>query len=241
MRYATRVPSGEILPWKARGSGIGVSTPPSTGTVQKRGAPLGAHVARAGREEHGLAVGRPALDAVGARMPRQPLRLAAVRRHDVRRPCCRRSRALNAIHLPSGENCGFVVCALEARQPARRPARALDDPDVVGVRERDVRRADGGRPQQARGRVAGAAARVAAKAAKPSHTVARRAWRSRCVSMRRSSWAGGGHGAGRPRVCYHARFPHTAWLAWELLLPDCRAAAEPKQWPCGTTRPRQHR
>ena len=46
MRYAMRLPSADTFPWYARGSGSGCSTPPSAGTVQKRGAPLGAHVAR---------------------------------------------------------------------------------------------------------------------------------------------------------------------------------------------------
>src|SRR5258708_16446536 len=46
MRQAMWVPDGEILPWKARGMSIGSSTPPCAGTVQKRGAPLGAAVAR---------------------------------------------------------------------------------------------------------------------------------------------------------------------------------------------------
>src|SRR5258708_40199730 len=40
------VPDGETLPRKARGMSIGSSTPHCAGTVQKRGAPLGAAVAR---------------------------------------------------------------------------------------------------------------------------------------------------------------------------------------------------
>ena len=83
MRYAMRLPSGEILPWYARGIGIGSSTPPSTGTVQKRGAALGAARRARGREHDRLAVGRPALHDVGAGMPGQALRLAALGGHDV--------------------------------------------------------------------------------------------------------------------------------------------------------------
>ena len=41
-----RAPSAAIFPWNARGIAIGSSMPPSAGTVQNRGAPLGAHVAR---------------------------------------------------------------------------------------------------------------------------------------------------------------------------------------------------
>jgi hypothetical protein len=46
IRYAIRFPSGESLPWKPRASRIGVSTPPSAGTVKKRGTGDGASVAR---------------------------------------------------------------------------------------------------------------------------------------------------------------------------------------------------
>ena len=41
-----RRPSGEILPWNARGSGSASSGPPAAGTVQKRGVAFGAAVAR---------------------------------------------------------------------------------------------------------------------------------------------------------------------------------------------------
>src|SRR6185437_16860217 len=108
MRYAMRRPSGEILPWYARGSGIGDSTPPSTGTVQKRGTALGASLARVDENTTFLPSGV------------QPSTTSAPGCH-VRRfgspPCAGTTytstlpsySALNASRRPSGENFGFSV------------------------------------------------------------------------------------------------------------------------------------
>src|SRR5687768_14074072 len=110
MRYATKRPSGETLPWLARGIGIGSSTPPVTGTVQKRGAPVGAWVARPDENTTCLPSGV------------QPCTWSL--------PGCQVSRfgspprdgttytsvlpaywPLKAISAPSGENCGLVASA----------------------------------------------------------------------------------------------------------------------------------
>ena len=97
-----------------------------------------------GREHHGLAVGRPALHDVAARMPRQPLRLAALGRHDVDVDV---AAVLGAERDPLavGRELRIGRRALEARDAPRHAAGALDGPDVVGVGERDVRGADGRR------------------------------------------------------------------------------------------------
>lgn len=66
-----RAPSGEMRPWKARGSAIAVSTPPDAGTVQNLGAALGAHVARADANTTAAPSGVPALHGVATGMPRE--------------------------------------------------------------------------------------------------------------------------------------------------------------------------
>jgi hypothetical protein len=86
-------------------------------------------------------------------MPRQALRLAAVvrrgrrvGRHDVDVGV---PAVLGAERDPLavGRELRVLGFALEARETPRRTAGAVDDPDVVGVRERDVLFADGGAAQ----------------------------------------------------------------------------------------------
>src|ERR1700759_3821087 len=108
MRYATRRPSGEILPMYARGNGIGVSTPPSTGTVQKRGAALGAQVARDELKTIDLPSGvHPCTtSAPGCQVNRfgSPPSAGTAETSVLPLYC-----ALNAMSFPSGENFGLSV------------------------------------------------------------------------------------------------------------------------------------
>src|SRR5215210_4464653 len=103
-----RVPSGDIFPWNPRGSAIGDSTPPSTGTVQKRGAPLGAHVAR----DEAKMIALPSdvqpctLSAPGCHVSRFGSPPSVATTYTSVLPAY---SALNAISCPSGEKCGLVV------------------------------------------------------------------------------------------------------------------------------------
>src|SRR5579885_2374177 len=124
MRYATRRPSGEILPWYARGSGIGDSTPPSTGTVQNRGAALGASVARDELNTMFLPSGvQPSTtSAPGCQVSRFGSPPSAGTTYTSTFPPY---DALNAISLPSGENFGFsLVPAMLVKRRALPPLRS---------------------------------------------------------------------------------------------------------------------
>ena len=78
------MPSGEILPWYARGSGIGVFDAAFDRHGPEARRRRSARRSRASTENTmRLAVGRPSLHDVGAGMPRQALRLAALGGHDV--------------------------------------------------------------------------------------------------------------------------------------------------------------
>src|SRR6185436_19702032 len=102
------VPSAEILPWYARGNGIGCSTPPSAETVQKRGAPLGAQVARLEENRIDLPSGvQPSTrSAPGCHVSRFGSPPSAGTTYTSTLPAY---SPLKAIHLPSGEKCGLVV------------------------------------------------------------------------------------------------------------------------------------
>src|SRR2546427_10185867 len=108
MRYAMCDPSAEIFPWKPRGNAIGSSTPPSTGTVQKRGAPLGDQVARVVENmiDRPLGVQPCTLSAPGCQVSRFGSPPSAGTTYTSRLPAY---SPLNAIHFPSGEKCGFEV------------------------------------------------------------------------------------------------------------------------------------
>src|SRR3954466_4653117 len=124
MRYATWRPSGEILPMYARGSAIGVSTPPSIGTVQKRGAALGADVARDEAKTIDLPSGvQPCtLSAPGCHVSRFGSPPSAATTYTSTLPAY---SPLNAIDLPSGEKCGLVVWPAKlVRRRALPPARS---------------------------------------------------------------------------------------------------------------------
>ena len=125
-------------------------------------APLGGHgpePRRAARrpggarrgEEDPLAVGRPPLHRVSARVPREPPRLAAERGDDVDVGV---PGVLGAEGhpLPVRREARVRGLPLEAGQAARGAARPFDHPDVVRVGEGDVPGAHGGRTQQARRR-----------------------------------------------------------------------------------------
>src|SRR5215470_11827785 len=109
MRYAMRDPSAEIFPWKPRGIVIGSSTPPSTGTVQKRGAPLGDQVARVDENMMALPSGvHPCTEsAPGCHVKRFGSPPSADTTYTSRLPAY---SPLKAIQLPSDEKCGFEVC-----------------------------------------------------------------------------------------------------------------------------------
>src|SRR5512146_570477 len=99
-------PSGEIFPWYARGSAIGASTPPSTGTVQKRGAAVGASVARGDAKTIDLPSGvQPCTTSGdGCHVSRFGSPPSDGTTYTSSFPAY---VALNAISFPSGENSGF--------------------------------------------------------------------------------------------------------------------------------------
>ena len=108
-----------------------------------------------GGKHDALAVGRPSLDDVGAGVPRQALRLAAVvgrgcrvGRHDVHVGVAAVLGA-EGDPLAVGGELRVLGFALEAREAPRRAAGAVDDPDIVRVGERNVLFADGGAAQHA--------------------------------------------------------------------------------------------
>src|SRR5260370_39215702 len=102
-------PSAEIFPWKPRGKDIGSSTPPSTGTVQKRGAPLGDHVARVDENmiERPSGVQPCTVSAPGCQVKRFGSPPSAATTYTSKLPAY---SPLNAIHFPSVEKCGVEVC-----------------------------------------------------------------------------------------------------------------------------------
>src|SRR5436190_16404904 len=103
-----RDPSAESFPWKPRGRAIGSSTPPSAGTVQNRGAPLGDQVAR---EDENM-ICRPSgvhpctVSAPGCQVKRFGSPPSAATTYTSRLPAY---SPLKAIHFPSGEKCGLEV------------------------------------------------------------------------------------------------------------------------------------
>src|SRR5258708_38778503 len=116
-------PSVEILPWYARGKVIGASTPPSTGTVQKRGAPLGVQVARVEEKR----IDRPSgvqpctVSAPGCQVKRFGSPPSAATMYTSKLPAYSPEKA---IHFPSGEKRGFVVWPWKlVTRPATPPAR----------------------------------------------------------------------------------------------------------------------
>src|SRR5712691_12679260 len=142
-------PSDEILPWYARGKDIGSSMPPSAGTVQKRGAPLGVHVARVEENKIDLPLGvQPCtVSAPGCHVRRRGSPPSAATTYTSKLPAY---SPLKAIHFPSGEKCGFVVwpwklVTRRATPPARGTtqmfcayAKAICVALTVGVRSRRV-------------------------------------------------------------------------------------------------------
>src|SRR5689334_349831 len=96
------VPSGEIFPWYPRGSAIGSSTPPCAETVQNRGAPVGAAVARAEAKTIDLPSGvQPCTEsAPGCHVSRLGSPPSDETTYTSTLPAY---SPLNAIHLPSGE------------------------------------------------------------------------------------------------------------------------------------------
>ena len=95
----------------------------------------------AGREHDPRAIRRPALHRVRAGMPRQAHRLAAAHGHRVDIGVARIVGA-ERDHRAVGRNFRIARLALEAREAPGIAAFAIDDPDVVRIRERDVGRAD---------------------------------------------------------------------------------------------------
>ena len=144
-----RAAVGRELALDSRAAAPAASRPRrSTGTVQKRGR-RGRRRGPRRREEHARAVGRPALHQVGAGMPGEPRRLAAVGRHHVDvgvAGVLRAERQRAAV----GRELRMARLALEARDPPGRAAGALHDPDVAGVGKRDVRGAHRRHAQHAR-------------------------------------------------------------------------------------------
>ena len=123
------MPSAEILPWYPRGSVIGCSTPPSAGTVQKRGAPLGAQLAREDENMIALPSGvHPCTKSLpGCHVSRFGSPPSAETTYTSTFPAY---SALNAIDLPSGEKCGFddspwKLVSRRAVPPARSTIQML--------------------------------------------------------------------------------------------------------------------
>src|SRR3970282_763342 len=92
----------------ARGIGSACSTPPSIGAVQNRGAPLGAQVARdeANRTDVPSCVHPCTESPPGCHVSRRGSPPSAGITYTSVLPAY---SALNAIHCPSGEKCGFEV------------------------------------------------------------------------------------------------------------------------------------
>src|SRR4051812_42068371 len=115
-----RFPSGEILPWFARGIGIACCTPPSMGTVKKRGCPEGA-LSRP--EENTIrfpsGVHPSTRSAPGCQVSRFGCPPSEGTRYTFVFPLY---SALNATHLPSGDRCGCSVC------PPKLVSRLADPP-----------------------------------------------------------------------------------------------------------------
>jgi hypothetical protein len=129
MRYAIRPPSAEIFPWYPRGSGSGASTAPSTGTVQKRGAPLGAQVARPDVKRMRLPSGAQpcTASAPGCHVRRFGSPPVAATTYTSAFPAY---SPLKAIQRPSGEKCGLDVwpwklVSRRARPPDRSTTQML--------------------------------------------------------------------------------------------------------------------
>src|SRR4051794_25668051 len=82
--------------------------PPVTGTVQKRGAPIGAQLARAdeNKTDFPSALQPCTTSAPGCHVRRFGSPPSAATTYTSRLPAY---SALNAIHFPSGEKCGFDV------------------------------------------------------------------------------------------------------------------------------------
>jgi hypothetical protein len=81
-------------------------------------------------------------------MPGEPLRLAAVGGHDVDVRVASVVRA-EGDRAAVWRKLGILGFTLQAREPARRPAGAIDDPDVAAVREGNLPVADGRGAEQA--------------------------------------------------------------------------------------------
>ena len=100
-----------------------------------------------GGKENRLAVGCPTFDEIGARMPRQTLRLAAFGRHDVNvEVAC----ILAAERDPSsvGRKMWIRSLSLKTRQSFCAATGARHDPDIVCISETDLSCANGRRAQQ---------------------------------------------------------------------------------------------
>ena len=86
---------------------------------------------------------------VGARVPCQSFRFAAVRRNDINVEVPG-VLAAESDPPPVRRKVWIGGLSLETRQPARAAAGAWRDPDVVCVSKPDLRRTDSRRPQQSR-------------------------------------------------------------------------------------------
>ena len=100
-------------------------------------------------EDDTAAVVRPAAAGVGAGMPRQPARFAALDRHHVHVDVAV-VLAGEGHHRAVGRELRIALHTLEAGQPASRSAVAIDDPEVGGIGEDDVLVTDVGLAQQPR-------------------------------------------------------------------------------------------
>src|SRR5262249_37346661 len=89
-------------------------------------------------EEHGLAIGRPSLNRIGAGVPGQTLRLASFGGNDVDVGVAGVFGA-EGDPLPVWREVRVRGLALEAGQSARQAPGSLDDPDVVGRCETHLR------------------------------------------------------------------------------------------------------
>ncbi len=183
-----RRPSGEILPWNARGSGHGLLRAASGGyRPEARGGAWRRGGASRG-EEDALAVRRPALHLIGDRMPGETGRFAAFSGDHI-------DVDVAAVFATEGDAAAVGRelrvggLSLEARQPARGTARAFDHPDVVGVGEGHMRGADGGRAQHPRGvRLGAQRARAGERRQRSDGQAEQQAGRATGVRHRESLW-----------------------------------------------------
>ena len=98
-------------------------------------------------EHDRLTIRGPALSEIAARLPRQPPRLATVSGDniDIQVP---RVLAAESNPFPVRGELRVGRLSVETRHPPRTPTRTRHSPNIVGVSERDLRRANGRRAQE---------------------------------------------------------------------------------------------